>query len=183
MEKHSEYRKCQHYYFYYNDKELGLMHIRLQSWVHFSIQIYLNGKEYLKRQLENEGIKFTSYDNSVTWVEDIERAQHITDKFIEKKWYATFDNFAVKTNSFLPRIKEIFNGHAYQWYVEQCEYATDVMFKEREQLALLMPKFIEYASLCQMGEDVFTFFGRTVHGLCQGEAVSDRKHNAPCPPT
>ena len=176
LEKHSEYRKCQHYYFYYNDKELGLMHIRLQTWFPFSIQIYLNGKEYLKRQLGNEGIEFTSFDNSVTWVEDFERAQHIADKFIEKKWYATFDNFAAKINSFLPRIKEIFNGHAYQWYVEQCEYATDIMFKEREQLALLMPKFIEYASLCQMGDDVFTFFGRTVHGLCKGEAVSDRKH-------
>jgi|WetSurMetagenome_2_1015567.scaffolds.fasta_scaffold129685_1 hypothetical protein len=176
LEKHNEYRKCQHYYFYYNDKELGLIHIRLQTWFPFSIQIYLNGKEYLKRQLENEGIKFTSYDNSVNWVEDIEKAQHIADKFIEKKWYATFDSFAGKINSFLPRIKEIFNGHAYQWFVEQCEYATDVMFKEREQLALQMPKFIEYASLCQMGDDVFTFFGRKVHGLCQGEAVSDRKH-------
>ena len=176
LEKRSEYRKCQHYYFYYNDEELGLIHIRLQTWFPFSIQIYLNGKEYLKRQLENEAIKFTSYDNSVTWVEDIERAQHIADKFIEKKWYATFDSFAAKINSFLPRITEIFNGHVYHWFVEQCEYATDVMFKEREQLALLMPKFIEYASLCQMGDDVFTFFGRKVHGLCQGEAVSDRKH-------
>ena len=42
LEKHSEYRKCQHYYFYYIDKELGLMHIRLQTWFPFSVQIYLN---------------------------------------------------------------------------------------------------------------------------------------------
>ena len=27
-----------------------------------------------------------------------------------------------------------------------------------------------------MGENIFTFFGRKVHHLCQGEAVSDRKH-------
>lgn len=176
LETCNEYRKCQHYYFYYNDRELGFMHVRLQSWFPFSVQIYLNGKEYIKRQLETEGIKFTSYDNSITWVEDIERAQHIAGRFTEKKWYVTFDIFATKINSFLPRIKEIFNGYAYQWYVEQCEYATDVMFKDREQLALLMPKFIEYASLCQMGDDIFTFFGRKVHGLAQGEAVSDRKH-------
>jgi hypothetical protein len=176
LEKGNEYRKCQHYYFYYNDKELGFMHVRLQTWFPFSIQIYLNGKEYLKKQLESEGIKYTSYDNSVTWVEDVERAQHISQQFIEKKWYATFDSFAAKVNSFLPRIKEIFNSHAYQWYVEQCEYACDVMFKSRELLSTLMPKFIEYASLCQMGDDIFTFFGRKVHGLTQGEAVSDRKH-------
>jgi hypothetical protein len=40
----------------------------------------------------------------------------------------------------------------------------------------LYPYFVEYASLCQVGENIFTFFGRKVHGLYQGEAVSDRKN-------
>jgi len=176
LEKSHEYRKCQHYYFYYNDKELGLMHVRLQTWFPFTIQIYLNGKEYLKKQLSKHKIRFKSYDNSVTWVEDVERAQKIADKFIDKKWYATFDSFASKVNSFLPKIKRHFNGKAYDWCIEQCEYATDVMFKRRERLEQLMPKFIEYASLCQLGEDVYTFFGRKIHGLNQGDAVSDRKN-------
>ena len=32
-------RKCLHYYFYYIDRELGFMHVRLQSWWPFTIQI------------------------------------------------------------------------------------------------------------------------------------------------
>ena len=45
-------RKCQHLYFYYLDREFGLMHVRLQSWLPFSIQICVNGREWLARQMD-----------------------------------------------------------------------------------------------------------------------------------
>ena len=45
-------RKCLHFYFYLIDTELGFMHVRLQSWFPFQIQIYLNGREWLARQLD-----------------------------------------------------------------------------------------------------------------------------------
>lgn len=176
LEKHLGNRKCLHYYFYYLDRDFGLMYIRLQTWLPFGVQLYVNGREYLKRQLDQLGIRYESYDNSITWVEDVEQAQKISDKFHEKKWHKVFDRFAERVNGFLPRIKEIFNSQGYEWFVEQCEYATDIMFKDRERLERLYPYFIEYASLCQMGENIFTFFGRKVHGHYQGEAVSDRKH-------
>jgi len=176
LEKKSEFRKCLHYYFYFNDRDLGLMHVRFQTWFPFGIQIYINGKEYLKKQLAKEGIEYTSYDNSVTSVSDLKRAQEIADAFADKKWYNVFDHFAQKVNGYLPRIQEIFNNHAYTWYIEQCEYASDILFKNRESLEMVYPHFLEYASLCQMGENIFTFFGRKVHHLYQGEAVSDRKN-------
>ena len=176
LEKKIGFRKCLHYYFYYMDKDFGLMHIRFQTWFPFGIQIYINGREYLKKQLDKHGIKYKSYENSITWVEDVERAQELSDKFHEKKWHKVFDKLAEKVNGFLPRIKEIFSGCAYKWYIEQCEYATDIMFKDRGSLEKLYPYFVEYASLCQIGENIFTFFGRKVHGLYQGEAVSDRKN-------
>src|SRR6516164_7932178 len=43
-------RKCLHLYFYYMDREFGLMHIRLQTWLPFSIHVCLNGREYPARQ-------------------------------------------------------------------------------------------------------------------------------------
>jgi hypothetical protein len=176
LEKQNEFRKCQHYYFYFNDRELGFMHVRLQTWFPFGIQIYINGKEYLKKRLTKQGISFTSHDNSITSVSDPEKAQAISDTFIENKWNKTFDHFANMVNGYLPRIREIFNHHGYYWYIEQCEYASDVLFKDRNTLESVYPHFLEYASLCQMGENIFTFFGRKVHHLCKGEAVSDRKH-------
>jgi hypothetical protein len=176
LEKKHEYRKCLHYYLYYNDRDLGLMHVRFQTWFPFTLQIYINGKEYVKKQLSKESIEFTSYDNCITSVSDSQRAQEIADQFVEKKWANVFDHFARQVNGFLPRIEEVFNQHGYYWFIEQCEYASDVLFKDRETLEMIFPYFIEYASLCQMGENIFTFFGRKAHLLYQGEAVSDRKH-------
>ncbi len=49
-------RKCLffyfYFYFYFMDRDFGLMHIRLQSWFPFGIQIYVNGREWLCRQLD-----------------------------------------------------------------------------------------------------------------------------------
>jgi len=95
-----------------------------QTWFPFTIQIYLNGKEYLKKQLAKANIPFTSYKNSITSVSDISRAQQLADQLIQKKWTKVFDHFARQVNGFLPRIEEIFNQHGYYWYIEQCEYAT-----------------------------------------------------------
>jgi len=176
LEKSLEFRKCLHYYFYYNDREFGLMYVRFQTWLPFTIQIYINGKEYLKKQLAKASIPFTSNDNCITSVSDFDKAQKIADRFVEKKWAKVFDRFARQVNAFLPRIETIFNQHGYTWYLEQCEYASDVLFKDRDTLESVYPYLIEYASLCQMGENIFTFFGRKAHLLCQGEAVSDRKH-------
>src|SRR5204863_7835293 len=43
-------RKCLHVYFYFVDREFGLMHVRLQTWAPFPIQVCLNGREYLARR-------------------------------------------------------------------------------------------------------------------------------------
>ena len=176
LEKNTQYRKCLHYYLYYMDKDFGFMHIRLQTWFPFHIQIYINGRSYLMQQLTKQNIKYSSYDNSITWVEDLEKAQKLSDKFHEKKWYRVFDLMAKRVNNFTPRIEQIFGGHAYKWIIEESEYASDVMFKSVEHLQRFYPYFMEYASLCQMGHNIYTFFGRKQHGHCKGETVSDRKY-------
>jgi hypothetical protein len=51
-----------------------------------------------------------------------------------------------------------------------------VLFKGVGELQKYFPYFIEYASLCQMGANIYTFFGRKLHGHCKGETVSDRKY-------
>jgi len=176
LEKKSQYRKCLHYYFYYMDREFGFMHVKLQTWFPFHIQIYINGKSYLMQQLQKSGIKYKSYDNSITWVENLDKSQKLSDKFHEKKWDSVFDVFAKRLNSYTPRIEEIFGNNGYKWAIQESEYASDVLYKSTEELHKHFPYFIEYASLCQMGSNIYTFFGRKLHGHCKGETVSDRKY-------
>ena len=176
LEKSWEYRKCTHHYFYYNDSEFGLMYIKIQSWLPYTIKISINGKEYLKKQLDKKGIKYSSYRNSITKVEDIKKAQQIANRLIEKKWYQVFDIFAGKVNPLIKNIENILGRKAYSWCVDNCEYASDILFKDRETLEEIYPKLVEYASLCQVGENIFTFFGRKLNSNYKGEAVSDRKN-------
>lgn len=39
-------RKYKYYYLYYLDKTFGFMHIKIQSWFPFMVQIYINGLIY-----------------------------------------------------------------------------------------------------------------------------------------
>ena len=47
LEVVSRERKSVHHYWYFMDRELGFIHIRLQSWLPFGIQVYVNGREWL----------------------------------------------------------------------------------------------------------------------------------------
>jgi hypothetical protein len=49
------WRKCLLLYFYFVDRHFGLLHVRLQTWFPFTIQVYVNGHEWLARQLDQRG--------------------------------------------------------------------------------------------------------------------------------
>ena len=62
-------RKCLCFYFYYLDREFGLMHVRIQSWFPLTIQIDVNGHDWLARQMTKRGITFQQVTTrSSSWV-------------------------------------------------------------------------------------------------------------------
>jgi len=79
-------RKCLHYYFYFVDPELGFMHARLQSWLPFSVQLCLNGREWLARQMDRVGIGYRRRDNCFVWLEDVDGAQRLMDEQLHTDW-------------------------------------------------------------------------------------------------
>ena len=54
-------RVCLVIYFYWMDREFGLMHVKLQTWFPFTVQVYLNGHEWLARKLAARGIAFEKH--------------------------------------------------------------------------------------------------------------------------
>ena len=100
-----ENRKCLHFYFYYLDREFGFMHVRLQSWFPFTLQIYVNGREWLARQLDQRRITYTRYDNKLTQVADLPTAQALCEKFAHRHWPRLLDAFARQVNPRLPAIR------------------------------------------------------------------------------
>ena len=55
LELRLETGKCTHLDFYGQHPRLGFLHLRLQTWFPFLIQIGLNGHEWLARQMDGPG--------------------------------------------------------------------------------------------------------------------------------
>lgn len=55
--------KCIHLYFYWVHEQLGWLHLRLQTWFPFLLQVCLNGREWLARQMDATGLAYRREDN------------------------------------------------------------------------------------------------------------------------
>src|SRR5215210_5179737 len=55
-----EERRCIFLYFYYVDRDFGLMHIRIQTWLPLTVPVYVNGRAWLARQLTARGFPMSS---------------------------------------------------------------------------------------------------------------------------
>lgn len=167
--------KCKHYYLYYNDMEFGWMFLKIQTWFPYNVQIYVNGREYLSKLLDKNNIRYEMYHNSFSYIEDFEKSQSIANSILNKKLSDSFDGMVRKINNLLPGIEEVFH-HSYYWCIDQCEFATDINFKNRDDLSAIYKTLVETAYFTFSSQDIYSFFGRKIEKIQQfskGEIVSD----------
>lgn len=161
-------RKCLHLYFYFVDPEFGIMHVRLQTWLPLTIQVCINGREWLAREMDRVGIKYQKVNNCFPWIADIERAQELMDKLSNRKWAGFLNALARRVNPWLNPKGEIVL-RPYYWTMRQSEYATDIIFKDQQSLEEIYPALIRYA-IEELGtEDILRFLSRAKRSHFQGE--------------
>jgi hypothetical protein len=151
-------RKCLHLYFYLIDRELGFIHIRLQTWFPFQIQVCLNGHEWLARQLERRGVGFERYENTFLSIADLPLAQRLCAGFTRRRWTRLFDAFARRINPWLTVIREKGFG-SYYWRIDACEVSTDLMWRDRPRLLGILDDLFDYALRAFSADDVVRFLG------------------------
>ena len=81
-----ERRKCLHLYHYFRHEELGLCHVRVQTWFPFTVDLCLNGRDRLARQMDQAGLACRQRDNCFVWVQDAARAQALLDEQLRTDW-------------------------------------------------------------------------------------------------
>jgi hypothetical protein len=92
----SSQRKCLQLYYYFMDRDLGLIHVKLQTWFPFRIQVYVNGHQWLARQLDHHNVKYIKVDNAFLHLGDVVRAQELADGFERIDWIHVLDRYAVR---------------------------------------------------------------------------------------
>jgi hypothetical protein len=165
-----EQRQCLHLYHYWMHPELGFMHGRIQTWFPFRIQMCLNGREWLARQMKRAGINYEQHDNCFPWIEDFGRAQGLMDEQLSVNWPGLLDPIARSLN---PIHEEIFARYQvqYYWTIPSSEYATDVVFRRQEDLQRLYPLMMRHGILNLSSPDVLRFLGRKI---AAGRPVPDQ---------
>jgi len=157
-----ESAKCTHLYHYYQHPEIGLMNIRVQTWFPFSVDVCLNGRQWLARQMDRAGIGYQQRDNCFIWVEDGAAVQELLDEQLRTDWPALMNSFLELAHPLHGEITAPMAGLSYYWSASQSEYATDVLFDQAAQLQKLYPKFIRHAISTFQSPDVLRFLGRKV---------------------
>src|SRR5215813_459843 len=114
LELVTQSRQCKHLYFYFVEREFGLMHMRLQTWLPFSIQVCLNGRRWLGNKLQQAGVSFVQHDNTFTEIGDLNRAQQFMDQLMRRD-FASFLETITRVISPLVRHPEWKLPKGYYW--------------------------------------------------------------------
>ncbi|MFQ5770408.1 MAG: hypothetical protein ACE5HX_07725 [bacterium] len=162
-------RKCLHFYFYFIDREFGFMHVRLQSWFPFPMQVCINGREWLAREMDKAGIEYGRRENCFIHITDMQKAQEMADATAKRNWHKLLDRFSDRFNPLLQQL----DIHGYYWTIREAEYATDIIFKDAAYLKELYRTLIHHAIENFSCEDVMRFLQRRSNVRFKGEVVSD----------
>lgn len=154
---HRSLRKCLHFYHYWMHETFGFMHARLQTWFPFTLQICVNGREWLAHQMDAQGMAYQRADNCFTRLEDVGAAQDLMNEFLKLPWTDLLKDISRQAN---PLHEEIFKDtwNDYYWTIQQSEWATDIMFRSPEALNRIYPLLVRGAIESFSCTDVLRFF-------------------------
>lgn len=173
-------RKCLHLYHYFQHPQLGLMHLRLQTWFPFTIWSCINGRHWLCRQLDEAGIGYRRRENCLLEVADLHKAQQLADAQVSHDFAALLNPLADLVH---PLRSTLFDNYPmdYYWSCQDSEFASDIMFKSEVELSRLYRDLIRHGMQNLSCNAVMRFLGRKAlagdiyRGNFKGEVVTDLK--------
>jgi hypothetical protein len=171
----SKFGKCLHLYHYFLDRRFGFMSARLQTWFPFTIQVWINGREWLHRRFLDQGVQgYVKEQNCFTELADPEQAQQLFDRLLDTSWQPALDDIAQRLNPIHGRLFEL-APQRYYWSVFQSEWAVDILFKHARYLESLFPTLARHAITQMSCADVLRYLGRKADGRFQGEILGEFK--------
>lgn len=152
--------RCKHLYFYFDHHEYGFMNIRLQTWFPYHIQICLNGREWLRRCLEQKGVDFLAQGNKFLHISDYQEAQALLDKQLDVRFVKMLDGFVPIV---FPMIQEVLGPHlSYYWTMWQSEWAADLIFPSPKELNPIMDSLLRHAHMTGTSTRVLRYLDRPI---------------------
>ena len=154
-----KFGQCSYLYRYAWDPVFGFMHARVQTWYPFAVQVCLNGREWLARQMDRAGLRYERRANKFVWVEDFERAQQLLNEQVQVNWPEQLNRILKQVHPAHPEILGRLPMD-YYWSVFESEWASDIVFRSVADVQRLYPQWLRHAVMNYASTDVFRFLGR-----------------------
>ena len=170
-------RKCIWIYHYFDHPDYGFGHVRLQTWAPYNINICLNGRHWLEKELIKNNISYAKDRNCFPWISDISKAQELMNNQLKTNWETLLNGLVL---DMCPDLAKAIHPVMlqYYWSAEDTEWATDIMFKHREYLEKIYPSLLRYGMLISDSPSVMRYFGKRElenSGIMPDEIISDSR--------
>jgi hypothetical protein len=147
------------YHFYLNDPLAGRMFVRVCPYFPFNVRVWMNGHNWLARQLHHEGIGFCQRDNSFSACDDPQRLQELSDAFGPQHIRAAVEPWLSRLIPFFTD-EERASGIRHQLYLNQVEYCHNLIFDDRAGLHRLFDRLLDLNRGIGHPDKLAVIFGR-----------------------
>jgi hypothetical protein len=147
------------------------MSIRLQTWAPYSIQIALNGREWLRRSLDKARCRYIVSGNKFLHIDNYALAQRILDSQIDTRWEKMLTGllpFVFPTMNQMPG-----SEMSYYWTLWQSEWAKDCIFESPQIVTPLVDDFLRQALITGTSVRILRYMGRPVTASGQPHPLSN----------
>jgi len=152
--------RCKHLYLYLDHQDYGFCNLRIQTWFPYQIQIALNGREWLCRQLDNAGIAYQRSGNKFLELANAKAAQRFLDRQIEMRWPMMLDRLVPLI--FPTRAQTMGERMSYYWTVWQSEWATDLICQDSAIARERMDDLLRHALITGTSDRVLRYLARPI---------------------
>jgi hypothetical protein len=166
-----EQTRCKHIYFYYDHEDYGFMSIRLQTWAPYEVQIALNGREWLRRLLDKDGVKYVLVGNKFLDIEDYEYVKRLMNEQLDTRWVDMLSGFLPDV---FPSMRTVLGDQmSYTWTLWQSEWAKDYIFHDPQVLSSHMNQLLRHAFITGTSDRVLRYMGCPVRANGQPHWAAD----------
>lgn len=167
-----------HYYFYLVDEVAGPMVVRIGTFLPFLATFYLNGHNFIERQLLTEGISYSKKDNLFVGVKDPARLQEIADSLSPEVIAKRLNHWVFLLGPKFSRKERARGLSALERFYanQQIEYCRNFIFQREFPIRSLFERSCELSLYQLLPTRVVNFFGKRITRRFSGklQSVMDR---------
>lgn len=158
-----------HYYFYIRDEVLGPMVMRAASFFPFQTTYYLNGHNFIEKELDREKIGFRKTDNAFLAVSDPEALQRAADRFTSEVIRKRLEYWTLILGAkFSKRERAAMNLRRF-YAVSQIEYCRNFIFKRNFPIHRIFERGCEIGLWRTTANKIAEVFGQRVTKRLKGK--------------